>query len=299
MNTNRILCPRAAFTVIEVLVVISLIGILTSLLMCGVQQVRAAAARAGCQNNLHQIGLALHSYHDLHKGLPPRRAVGVPESTLTLNWMGFILPQIEQEALWSATVQAFRADRFAFHDPPHVGYHTVVKMYVCPADSRLSSPLTDGLGVTAAYGSYVGIAGARTRDGVLGSFPGLRFTDVTDGTSHTVMVGERPPPQSLLAGRWYSASQDANWGMNRGPDGTMLVLSPALVADPPCVGPVYSYGYGRLDNSCDRYHLWSLHPGGANFAFADGSVHFLSYSVDAILPALATRAGGENVSLPD
>ncbi|HET6575344.1 MAG TPA: DUF1559 domain-containing protein [Fimbriiglobus sp.] len=297
MNTrsNRGPGNRPAFTLVEVLVVIGVIGILVSLLMCGVQKVRSAATRAACENNLKQIALALHSYHDLHSGLPQRPETGQDE----LSWMGFVLPHIEQDALWSTTVQAFRTDRRAFHDPPHVGYRTVVKLYVCPDDGRLLAPLTDDAGNTAAYSSYVGIAGVRAPDGVLGPYPGVRLSDVTDGTSQTVMVGERPPPDSLRAGRWYTGSQDSRWGMDRGPGTTMFVLSPAWLTDPLCTGPVYSFSYGRLDNSCDRYHLWSLHPGGANFAFADGSVRFLNYSAGDVLPALATRAGGEVVGMPD
>lgn len=173
-----------------------------------------------------------------------------------------------------------------------------MKVYVCPADGRLFSPLTDDFGITAAYASYVGIAGVTSPNGVLGPSPGIRFAEVTDGLSSTVMVGERPPPASLLAGRWYTASFDTRGGMDRGPDGSMFVLSPALIMDPACVGPIYSFRYGRLDNPCDRYHLWSLHPDGANFAFADGAVHFLPYSAAPLLPALTTRAGGEAVELP-
>jgi len=67
---------------------------------------------------------------------------------------------------------------------------------------------------------------------------------------------------------------------------------------PECPRGPHSFRQGRLDEMCDTLHFWSLHPKGANFAFADGSVHFLSYSADAILPALATRAGGETVELP-
>jgi prepilin-type processing-associated H-X9-DG protein len=212
--------------------------------------------------------------------------------------MGFILPYIGQENLWFATQQAFRADRVPFHDPPHVGYHTVVKLYVCGTDGRLLQPLSDEFGVSAAFSSYVGIAGARTNNGVLGPTLGIRFADVRDGTSHTLMVGERPPPASLLAGRWYTASRNAAWGMDRGPETTMTVLTPAYLSDPACGGPIYSFRYGRLDNSCDRYHLWSLHSGGANFAFADGSVRFVAYAAEPILPALATREGGESVDLP-
>ena len=291
MNSPSSPYRRPAYSVVEVLVVIGVMGVLVALTMAAVQQARAAATRVACENNLKQIALALHAYHDANHTLP--QPPSTPPRLSTLSWMGFILPHVEQDALWSATEQAFRADGIGFHDPPHVGYRTVVKLYVCPADGRLRSPLTDRFGVTAAYGSYVGIAGSTTTNGVLGPDPGIRLTDVTDGTSQTVMVGERPPPDSLLAGRWYTGSVHSSWGMNHGPDAAMFVLFPALVTDPPCIGPVYSFAYGRLDNSCDRYHLWSLHPNGANFAFADGSVRFLNYSAASVLPALATRAGGE------
>lgn len=295
INSNWRYRSRSAFTLIELLVVIGVSGILVSLLMCAVQQARASADRTACQNNLRQIALALHSFHDVNNGLPPPAGT---DRLAELSWMGFILPYIEQDALWSATVHAFAIDRRAFHDPPHIGFQTVVKLYVCPADGRLLVPLTDEFGVTAAYTSYIGIAGVTTPDGIFGSDPGVRFAEVTDGLGLTVMVGERPPPAPLLAGRWYTASYDASWGMDRGPDGTILILFPAFGTDPLCIGPTYSFRYGRLDNSCDRYHLWSLHPQGANFAFADGAVHFLAYSEAPLLPALATRAGGEVVELP-
>jgi prepilin-type N-terminal cleavage/methylation domain-containing protein/prepilin-type processing-associated H-X9-DG protein len=297
VSTNNIrLCGwRTAFTLIELLVVIGISGILISLLMCAVQQARAAADRAACQNNLRQIALALHSFHDVNGGLPPRSDVG---RLGELSWMGFLLPYVDQGSLWSATVEAFAIDRRAFHDPPHIGFRSVVKLYVCPADGRLLTPLTDDFGITAAYTSYIGIGGVRSLNGILGRYPGVNFVEATDGLTLTVMVGERPPPASLLAGRWYTASFDTRGGMDRGPDGILFILSPALIMDPVCVGPIYSFRYGRLDNPCDRYHLWSLHPNGANFAFADGAVHFLAYWDAPLLPALTTRAGGEVVTLP-
>ncbi len=265
--------------------------------MCAVQKVRDSAGKVSCQNNLRQVAIALHSYHDEHKGLPLRPSVRPPMTTL--SWKGHILPQVGQTPLWLATESAFNADKYAFRNPPHIGFATVVKTYLCSQDSRLSRPITDQFGKTAAYSSYVGIAGVTTSTGVLGPYPGIRFADVTDGTSQTVMVGERPPPDSLLAGRWYTASDDGPTGTYRGPENSLFILSPAFLADPLCIGPIYSYRYGRLDNPCDRYHLWSLHSGGANFAFADGSVRFLAYSADSVLPALATRAGGEVATLPD
>lgn len=297
MNTNSVRRDRfrSAFTLIELLVVMGVSGILVSLLMCAVQQARAAADRAACQNNLKQIALALHSFHDVNHDLPPPPGT---DRLGELSWMGFILPYIDQDPLWSATVQAFGIDRRAFHDPPHIGFGTVVKPYVCPADGRLFFPLTDEHGVMAAYTDYIGIAGVTAPDGMFGSEPGVRFAAVTDGLSNTAMVGERPPPASLLAGRWYTGSFDARWGLDRGPDGIIFIFFAAFAGDPICIGPMYSFRYGRLDNPCDRYHLWSLHPSGANFAFADGAVHFLAYSDAPLLPAMTTRAGGEVVELP-
>jgi prepilin-type N-terminal cleavage/methylation domain-containing protein/prepilin-type processing-associated H-X9-DG protein len=287
---------RTAFTLIELLVVIGVSGILLSLLLGAVQKARDAAARAACQNNLKQIALALHAFHDVNNGLPPSpRMANLGE----LSWMGFLLPYVDQDPLWLTTVEAFRIDRRAFDDPPHIGFHTVVKPYVCPADGRLLFPLTDQFGVTAAYTDYIGIRGVTTNDGIFGCFPGARFAQVTDGLSNTAMVGERPPPASLLAGRWYTGSYYSYEGIfYRGPDNTILIRSAAYAVDPVCVGPIYSFRYGRLDNPCDRYHLWSLHPTGANFAFADGAIHFLSYSAAPLLPAWTTIAGGETAEEP-
>ena len=112
------------------------------------------------------------------------------------------------------------------------------------------------------------------------------------------MFGERPPSADLRFG-WHYASvgQDGAGSL----DSVIGVRDPNVASESeyrPCgIGP-FSFNAGRADDSCSVFHYWSLHPGGANFAFADGSVRFLSYSADSILPALATRAGGEVVEVP-
>ena len=123
----------------------------------------------------------------------------------------------------------------------------------------------------------------------------VRFGDVTDGLSQTVMAGERPPSPDNHFGWWYAgqgqsfdASADFLLGVR---DGNRTFRAPTCKAGP------YSFGPGKSDDMCDTFHFWSLHSGGANFAFCDGSVRFLRYDADAILPALATRAGGEVVAL--
>ena len=108
------------------------------------------------------------------------------------------------------------------------------------------------------------------------------------------MVCERPPPNSYQAGQWYQAAMILErFG---GPDGTMNNSNPVVLGDP--CGSGGGFGPGRLANPCDRLHFWSLHRGGANFVFADGSVRFLPHSANNILSALITRAGGETFELP-
>lgn len=302
---------RSAFNLIELVVVLAIIGVLIGLLLPAVQNARAAAARVNCSNNLKQVALALHNYHDQHTHFPahPRKGKLGREPDSLLSWMALILPQIDQTALWSTAENACRIDRFSFHNPPHVGNSTVVREYVCPSDGRLFSTLTTPGGENIALTSFIGVAGStegatvvvvgsvtlkRPVPGILGQFPGTRLVDVRDGTSQTLMVGERPPPNSLQAGRWYVRE---GRGRFPGPDAITLLPAPLFLGDE-CDTRQVAFGPGRLDNQCDRYHLWSLHPGGANFAFADGSVRFLAYSANAVMSALATREGGEHVSAP-
>lgn len=300
MSHTKPSAVRYGFNLIELLVVIGVTGLLASLLLPAVQSVREAAARTQCQNNIRQIGLALHNHHDSYGRFPPQPAKNQNDPNFSLNWMALILPEIEQNALWATTEEAFRIQpQWPYDNPPHLASASVVKIYVCPDDPRLLSPLHDRDGITAAYTSYLGVSGGQGySDGTLGIEPGVRFADITDGTSQTLMVGERPPPASLQAGWWYSKMRPLGvWGRLYGPDDGMPVVALPIPGEP-CEGP-FRFGPGRIDNPCDRYHFWSLHPGGANFLFADGSVHFLSYSAVPIMVPLATRAGGEVVELPD
>lgn len=294
-NSSR----RSAFTLIELLVMIAIIGTLIALTLPAVQRIRDAANRVRCANNMRQIGLALHNYHDTQKALPAgcsyrKGADPYPH----MAWMARLLPHLEQDSLWQLAVQAYSQDKF-FESPPHLpvlGH--VLQVFSCPADGRTLDPW-QFMSFQAGLTSYQGVEGTNqfTRDGVLYLDSRVRLTDVTDGTSRTLAVGERPPSANGVLGWWY-----AGWGQSKdGSADSVLGLREVNVWSnaPQCPPGPYDYGPGSINNLCDVFHYWSLHVGGgANFLFCDGSVHFIPYSAKAVMPALATRSGGEPVQWP-
>ena len=292
---------RPAFTVLELLVVIAILAALVGITLSAVQRVRQSAARLECQNKLRQLGLAAHSYHDARQHLPAGWTSDADPKALTyLGWTARLFPYLERDAQWRQIEAAFQSDpnRLAFygHQPHAELLGTPVPAFACPADSRVSSSQVSAKTVTAAFTSYLGVAGRNgfQNDGLLFADSKVRFAEIRDGQSNTVLIGERPPSEDFRIGWWYRG-----WGASKDGIGEMILgvrernFSADYKACPP--GP-YKFVRGELKNPCDTFHYWSLHAGGANFAFADGSVRFLSYSADAILPALSTRAGGESVS---
>ena len=291
---------RRALSLLELLVVIAIIGIVVGLTLAAVQRVRGAAARLACQNKLRQIGLAHHLYHQGHGHLPP--GVATPRSRDPypfMSWHTRLLPHLEQAAVWEEAVAAFRANPDFTRDPPHPGLARSLPVFGCPLDARTGST-QQVLGVMPrGLTSYLGVAGINTdrQDGVLFADSFVRLNDITDGTSNTLLVGERPPSADMVFGWWY-----AGWGQDRDGDADMLLGVRAKNRGnyasncPP--GP-YNFKPGKFDNQCDAFHFWSPHTGGAHFLFADGGVRFLRYDADSIMPALSTRAGGEAVGVPD
>ena len=295
------------FSLIELLTVLGVLGVLVGLLLPAVQAARATSSRIGCGNNLRQIGLAAHQYLDTRGTLPPS-GVTITDPAFgrySLQWTDILLPYVDQPALWATIKPAYDTSKLV-RNPPHIGLTTVVKVYTCPADGRLSTPITDNLGYTAAYGSYQAITGSGAitqhgpsiqihEDGAFRYRLGVRTAEITDGLSQTLLLGERPPPGVYLFGNWYTSYypiaslllSQYRWGM------TMTVMLPLDYNG--CKGP-FEFGPGRIENPCDSHHFWSLHGGGGWFVFADGSAQFLPYTARDLLPALATRAGDEVVS---
>ncbi len=288
---------RFAFTLIELLVVIAIIGILVGMLLPAVQQVREAARRTACANNMKQIGLALHMYHDTQRRLPPGWIASTPDGEPGWGWAAVILPYLEGGNLYKkfdlsvpiddATVEPLRT--------------TVIPTYICPSDpapnilnlafhdDEFGHPFihdppgthTHQETIMVSKGNYSGVFGTKeidddptNGDGSFFQNSEIRFKHITDGLSNTLLVGER-----------------------RADIGTVTWVG---------VSPAVEHPFARIVGATDHApnssvghfdDFSSAHPAGANFLSADGSVRLINDQID--LPnyqGLATRSGGEIVT---
>lgn len=302
---SRTRSPRRGFTLVELLVVIAIIGVLVALLLPAVQQAREAARGIGCRNNLKQLGLAFHSYHDIHKTLPYTTAAWGPTGvTFSGNrgwaWSSFILPYIEQSAVYN---------QINFNDFVPVGTNrellkNAIPISVCPSDAgRLRRVRPYGMTgqplfvEAVASSSYVTSGGPfNTGDPANRGQPpsafteaarGLfyyeavtvRFPQVTDGLSNTIMAGEitfrdANTPQQAGSGRdwngiwygsWFAASSDPKGSnvLSFQRTGERAMNVPRNAGDQP-----------------QRQGFHSNHPRGAYFLFGDGAVHYISENID-------------------
>jgi prepilin-type processing-associated H-X9-DG protein/prepilin-type N-terminal cleavage/methylation domain-containing protein len=292
---------RRGVSLVELLTAVAIIAVLIGLLLPAVQKVRGTAARISCSNNVKQISLVLHMYHDSLDQLPPAVRLGPsPDAMPFLSWRGRLLPFVEQETLWDDTRLAYRAYRTRqdpFFEATYLGREQVLRVFICPSDGRVSSVwevTAFGLHVRTAMSSYLGVAGTDSgrRDGIFYLDSAVRLIDLLDGSSQTLMIGERPPSTDLFFGWWYVGAGQAQSGSADADLGVREINRSGRLYHGCDRGP-YTFKPRDLQDHCAAFGYWSPHPGGANFAFADGSVRFLQYTADPIMPALATRAGGE------
>lgn len=293
---------RAAFTLVELLVVIAIIAVLIGLLLPAVQKVREAANRMHCDNHLKQIGLGLHNYHDTHGVLPPGYLSGVDSTGNDTGpgwgWAALMLPYIEQQALFNQINL-----KLPIEDPAHAAVRVMPLItYLCPSDSpprtfasarrsatgQILAPVCD-----LATSNYAGVFGIGEPgvdgEGVFFRNSQLKITDITDGTSNTLMIGER----AYLYGEttWVGAVTGAS------------MVAPPGSPMPPQVLNSSNNILGHAGEAVDGpaspkepNHFSSRHTGVVNFAFADGSVRALSNKATyQVYKALATRAGGETI----
>ncbi|MEY4179938.1 MAG: hypothetical protein RLY70_3512 [Planctomycetota bacterium] len=311
---------KMGFTLVELLVVIAIIGVLVALLLPAVQAAREAARRAQCMNQLKQMGLALHNYHDTYQSLP----IGMQHSVSRKNWRVSVFPFMEQNALND------RLDEAASFLTPYSGSNVILQRLRVPGWNCPSSPcpVFGQSGSQQAWGGgdpqladYVGIAGAVTTSpdttgrnstsnysggiysasGVLGPFASYRLADITDGTSNTMMVGENSnftrtsgtatrDIRSNYYGAWggftypaasWSGSPDT-WGT-----GTVTIRYAPNTQGTPA---------GAVNTWEANLPLRSAHPGTVNTTLADASTRSIANTITySVLVDLAIRDDGRPI----
>lgn len=320
---------RSAFTLIELLVVIAIIAILIGLLLPAVQKVREAANRIKCGNNLKQLALAAHNYHDVNQSFPP--GVNQLQFASAPKFRGvtlfvYLAPFIEQDNIsrdWNLTDPLLNTV-----GGPNAKTAIVVKTLLCPSDTIRQNPIDSGSGRWYSLTSYGGNGGSRSYDPAAAANDGIFYVigpgsqtaptgipvnmaDVTDGLSNTALFGERShldqvndsiaPTIVPPSGQFINPMSLIGWWANSGGrlaagDVTMSAFAPLnyrVPANPPTDYAGYFPYYEKHVNA-----FGSQHSGGANFALADGSVRFVrdNISMDN-LRRLCVRSDGEVSSL--
>jgi len=311
---------RRGFTLVELLVSIAIIGVLIALLLPAVQAAREAARRMACTNNLKQLGLAVHHYHDTHSRFPPAFVNNGPYGTsgfsFTHGWAAFVLPFVEQESLYKLYRWDFPV--YTMENQPVVSRH--LKIFQCPSTAEQDRYMTFGpfaaFGTKGACGDYtiaLGVdaqlaqrgwvdqvgdyRGALTHVPTTALTPTLiatptSFADIMDGASNTVLFAE-------VAGRprrWLDGRSGQDQALEGGP---WNHFKGGIVLQGKTADGTANLGTCPL-NCTNNGEVYSFHTSGANVVFADGHVGFLRESMNIrVLAGLITRSGREVVPAGD
>jgi prepilin-type processing-associated H-X9-DG protein/prepilin-type N-terminal cleavage/methylation domain-containing protein len=287
-------CPskrRRAFSMVELLVVVAIIAILIGLILPAVQRVRETAKRSQCKGRLAQLGLACHNYHATNKSLPSGYLSGITAAGVETGpgwgWAAAILPQVEEDALY-AMIQRTKP----IEDPANAAVRIKpLRWFLCPSNNAPPTWITSKTGDTSnlicdvAAANYVGNFGSDdsgdTGDGVFYRNSRIRFTDIGDGASVTMLIGERT--FAVGPATWVGSVT-----------GATIVDPSTKLQVPGSAMCLATAGPGGVGPSGPGVGVNSMHSGGANVVFCDGHVAFLPASLDvALFKALATRAAGD------
>ena len=319
--------PKSAFTLIELLVVITIIGILIGLLLPAVQAAREAARRMKCENSLKQVTLAMHNFHVTHQFFPIGMSghmadgydgsrPGRPPLTGEMSWFPFILPNIEQQALFDSIPDNTWTNQRSECCGLWPKWYTVVSTMMCPSDSAnpkvrclpgTPGKTPDGIDTQGFHGNYVMCSGdtiynpatdtkGLKLNGLFFPKSQISFAKIFDGASNTLMASELILSPDVtthdVRGRYYNNREGSCLFSTLYPPNTPIGDVRPWCQDLP--------GYAPCGPGSDYIQsARSYHPGGVNAARADGSVHFISNSIDSeTFHRLGNRRDGLPVRLP-
>jgi len=281
---------KQAFTLVELLVVIAIIGILIALLLPAVQAAREAARRAECSNNLKQIGLGYHNFHDTFHRFPPGGENGRPpgyaccSATVVENycWTYWILPYIEQDNLYQ--IGQLYSNRNQLRRSP-------VETYYCPTRRQVrlyrNQAKSDYAACAGTSGSGLNGVAIRQRTGLK-----IKMKDITDGMAFTLLVGEARIHRSYME----NATQPGYWSDNE--DCFTNGPNDDVVRRGNCP-PQPDLTHSRLLGSLTHNRFGSSHPGGMNAVLVDGSTHLIPYIIDAtVFRNICVINDGQTVAIP-
>ena len=287
------------FTLVELLVVISIIGVLVGLLLPAIQAAREAARRLQCTNKLKQIGLALENYDSSKRHFPSGSNIHTDQFLIGMSWNVFLLPYLEQNALYEEIGPRPNGGAKYLNNAEKM----MLDAYICPSAleqvndgvSKVGSNYSAvaGVGRNGERMNLTGLNGDVFTDGIF--FPDSRtpISRITDGTSNTLAIGER----TYFFHNWTEGS------VKMGDPISDLQMASSHNIVYPINANRNVFGYDRRDiekppgakiMNRNDLHFGSDHPGGANFSYADGSVHFLPDVIDfTVYQNMATKDGGE------
>ena len=328
---------KTGFTLVELLVVIAIIGILIGMLLPAVQQVREAARRVTCANQIRQQVLALHNYESAHQVFPPGHQINpvwwgapfrvepapagisnyYPNGGAFWSWMMRVAPFMEQGNLHDLCNFSSSGASWPWWQYMPNGVDTILSqpcpILICPSDQRGEEKWVSPSDATieVAITSYLGVSGRDSyldtggQDGMIYVNSKTNFGMVTDGTSNTLMIGERTPASDLEYGWQWAGAGDNVQGEADVVLGVHERIAVGWGSDPNGYETDYFRpGKNNTVGNLHRFHFWSSHPGGCTWGLADGSVQFLRYAVDGasngsngydptVLEKMSTRAGAE------